>query len=71
MLERCAPGWTKETTVHHYRVMWKGKTYHSLPRGEHGKKQGQTTVETGHIKHLIRQLKIDMECAKKHLAVLR
>lgn len=75
MLDACAPGWTKTDTEHYYCIKWKGLTYPSLPRGSHagkkGQKKGRTLVEVGHIKHMVHQLNIDMECAKKHLDVLR
>lgn len=71
MLDECAPGWVKETKAHHYWVMWKDRTFPSLPKGQHGKKKGRAMIEVGHIKQMIRQLTIDMDCAQKHLPVLR
>ena len=71
MLDQCAPGWKKQETEHHYRIMWKDGTYPSLPKGEHGKKHGHALVEVGHIRHMIRQLKIDLTCARKHLPILK
>lgn len=70
MLNACAPGWTKEESEHYYRVMWKGRTYSALSKGQHGKKKGQGLVEVGHIRQLVRQLRVDMTCAKKHLPIL-
>jgi phage-related protein len=60
---------------HYYRVMWQGRTYAALPKGEHGKgkrgqKQGRGMVEIGHIRHMVRQLAIDMDCARKHIDLL-
>ena len=71
MLDQCAPGWTMKEGDHYYRVMWKGRTYPALSKGDHNKKQGRGEVEVGHIRQMIKQLEIDMECAKKHLSVLK
>ena len=71
MLDHCCPGWTRVESGHFFRVMWKGRTYAALPKGQHGKKQGRAEVEVGHVKHMIRQLGIDMGCARKHLDCLR
>lgn len=73
MLDACAPGWMKAETDHFFCIMWKGKTYPTLPRGQHGKKgqkKARALVERGHIKQMIHQLGIDMECARKHLPIL-
>ena len=74
MLDACAPSWTREETVHYYCIKWRGKTYPSLPKGGHGKtgqKKYLAKVYVGHIKHMVRQLEIDPDCAKKHLNALR
>jgi len=74
MLDHCAPGWTKTESTHYYCVMWQKGTYRSLSKGQHGKKKnsqkvGRSTVETGEVKHLIRQLGIDMDCARKYINI--
>lgn len=71
MLRACAPGCECRDTPHYYRVMWRGKTYPSLPKGEHGKRPGQAEVEIGHVRKMIRHLGIDLECARRHLPILK
>lgn len=67
MLKECAPGFSIEQKVHKQWVRYKGKTAH-LPKGEHGKKDPE--IEKGHIKHMLKHLEIDLECAKQHLPIL-
>lgn len=69
MLDACAPGWTARQGLHKWRVMWRDKTYPSLPRGEHGKTNPE--IELGHVKKMIRHLEIDHDCARRHLPILR
>ncbi len=69
MLDKCAPGYTRQTKTHNIWVTYKGKTFYSLPKGEHGAKNPETQV--GHIRQMINHLEIDMECAKEELEILR
>jgi len=72
MLDTCAPGYSMEAKKHHSWVSYRGRTFRSLPLGQHGKrKPGAVEIEIGHIKQLIRHLAIDPECARKNLAQLR
>lgn len=63
MLDECAPENTRRLSDHFWRITYKGKTYPSFPKHEQ--------VEVGHIRKVLRHLEIDMECAKKHLSILR
>lgn len=69
MLEKCAPGFTAEPREHNFLVTFNGHSFPSLPRGPHGKRENPS-IEKGHIRQMIRQLKIDNFCAKKHLPQL-
>ena len=68
MLSMCASGFAVKQCLHTQEVQYNGKTFH-LPKGEHGRVDPE--IQKGHIKRMIRQLKIDMECAKEHLELLR
>lgn len=69
MLDACAPGAIRTLRDHNWRVVWGPRTYPSFPRGEHGKTNPE--IEVGHIRKMIRHLGIDMECAKRHLQILK
>ena len=68
MLEACADGFSINPKEHLQWVFYNGKTSR-LPKGEHGKVDPE--IQKGHIKRMIRHLEIDLECAKKHLEILR
>ncbi len=71
MLKACAPGSTVEDNgPHKLRVKWNGKTYPSLPKGEHGKRPGRAEIQKGHVKDLVLFFGIT-DCAMEHLPVLR
>ncbi len=70
MLKKCAPGHEVFEGPHHYRIKWQGRTYTSLPTGQHGKRDGRAEIEKGHVKHLARFLGIEA-CAKDLLEILR
>jgi len=68
MLDRCAKGYTSELKTHHYWVRFNGRTFRSLPSGEHGAKRPE--VELHHVIGLITDLEIDEECARKKIVQL-
>ncbi len=68
MLDACAEGYEMVETKHHFRVTWQGRCYPSLPKGAHKKRKAE--IQVGKIRQMIRQLGIDMECAKSQLGVL-
>lgn len=71
MLAECAPGHSIKTTEHYHCVMWNRRTYPSLPLGAHGKKrERKAEIRIGHVRHRIRLLGIDADCAKKHIPQL-
>jgi len=69
MLKECAPGAQVTPKKHHYWVSWNGQTFRQMGLGEHGTKTPE--IEIGVIKHMIRQLGIDADCAQRHLPILR
>jgi hypothetical protein len=68
MLDQCSPGHTRKLLKHTWCVMWNGKTYPSLPKGEHG--AGDPDIEIGHVKRMIRALGIDIDCARQLIGCL-
>lgn len=69
MLDACAPGFTSKRKKHHFWISYNGLIFRGMPTGEHGEQNPK--IEVGHIKHMIRYLGIELECAKKHLPVLQ
>ena len=70
MLNECAPGFDVAEGPHHYRVKWNGRTYPTLPKGEHGKRPGRGSVQKGKVRDLVAFFGIE-ECAKGRLEILR
>jgi hypothetical protein len=68
MLDECAPGYDKKKQKHNWRVMWNGRTCRDLPLGGHGKRKKE--IQRGKVKNLVRQLEVDLECAKSKLPQL-
>jgi hypothetical protein len=67
MLRKCADGYSIETKTHAYWVSWRGRTFRTLPRNQHSKKE---EVEIGHIRSMVRHLEVDKDCAKQHIRAL-
>lgn len=65
MLEHCAGGYTARATKHHYIVTYQGKTFRSLPLGEHGRARstGRAEIYLGHVRAMVGALEIDRACA--------
>ena len=65
LLDHCAPGHTKTQTTHYWCIRWEGRTYPTLPLGEHGagRTKGRVDIRAGHVRQMIRQLQIDLNCA--------
>ena len=61
MLSNCAGGYEIRDTRHNRRIQYNGVFYPSFP----GKQYDD--IEIGHIRSLIRTLKIDIECAKQYV----
>jgi hypothetical protein len=70
MLDDCAPGWSMTKSLHHFRVTYQGRTYPSLPKGRHGKREGRGEIQKKQVKDLAEFFGI-LDCAKRHLEVLR
>ncbi len=68
MLKVCAPEAVIGEKPHHYWVSYKGKTYPSLPKGEHGG-GSRAEIQIGKVRHMIRDLGIDEECAFTQLGL--
>ena len=60
MLNVCAPGHKIKEYMHFYCVMYKQKTYPSLPK--------KSQIDKGHVKKMVRHLEIG-DCATKHLSL--
>jgi hypothetical protein len=61
MLKHCADGFQWRLATHSRVVSYKGKTYRALPKFN--------SIELGHIRKMIRYLKIDENCAKSKLPI--
>ena len=70
MLRACAPGAVLQPGKHKIRILWGGKTFPNLPKGEHGKRPGRAEIELGHVRDLATFFGI-LECAKQHLEILK
>lgn len=66
MLDACAPGYTKRSSTHKWRVMFNRLTYPSLPLGKHGNRKNPE-IRVGEVRHMLNHLGVDMDCAHKHL----
>jgi hypothetical protein len=72
MMDECAKGHTRVETEHYWRVAYGQGVYPALPKGSHGQRaSGNAEVQIGHVKHMLRQLKVDAKCVKKNLPQLR
>lgn len=69
MLRHCAEGVVIEATEHYYRIKWNGRTYPSLPLGDHGgkRKNLRTEIKVGDVRKLLRFLGVSFDCAKGQL----
>ena len=68
MLKVCAPGAEIREKPHHYWVIYKKKIYPSLPKGEHGAGD-RAELQIGKVRHMIRDLGIDEDCALARLGL--
>jgi hypothetical protein len=64
LLDQCAPGHTRKARVHNYVVRYNGKTYPTLPLGQHGKRENPP-IQIGHVRQMVRQLGIDRDCVQR------
>jgi hypothetical protein len=69
MLRNCASGYEIIEKPHKYCVRYGGKTYPSLPKGDHGS-GSRAEIQVGHVRNMIRHLNIDLDCANSYLPVL-
>lgn len=68
MLDKCAPGYSRQQCLHNWQVSFNGRTYYRLPLGRHGKRDNPE-IEIGHVKNMIRHFEIG-DCAKRELPQL-
>lgn len=66
MLDECAPGHTRTETDHYYCIRYNGKTFPTLPKGQHGK--SNPGIQRGVIKKMARHLGI-LDCARRVLSL--
>jgi hypothetical protein len=70
MLDRCAPGHRRKAREHNYLITYEQFSYPSFPLGKHGKRENPT-VQVGHVRQLVRQLQLEVECVKRWLPQLK
>jgi len=73
MLDQCAPGHVWQETEHYYRISYRSSVWPSLPKGPHssrGSRAGRAAIERGHVRRMIRVLRIDRQCAESELPEL-
>jgi len=63
MLAECAPGSTWRLATHSRVITYNGRTYRTLPKFDE--------LEASHVRKMVRHLFIDVNCASKHLAVIK
>jgi hypothetical protein len=70
MLDQCAPGYSVEARDHNFCIKYNGNTFPRLPRGEHKKqaKGKNPQIQKGHVRQMIRQLKLEGECCKAFIS---
>ena len=66
MLDVCALGHQIKETKHNYCIRYDGRTYFAFPKGDHGKGL-RAEIEVGHIKKMVRHLRIDEDRVKQEL----
>ncbi len=62
MLDNCAKGHTLRLANHSRVIIYNGNVYRSMPKFK--------TIELGHIRKMVRFLKIDLECATSFIPSL-
>lgn len=68
MLKACAPEAEIREKPHHYWIIYNKKIYPSLPKGEHGAGD-RAEIQIGKLRHMIRDLGIDEDCALARLGL--
>lgn len=69
MLVVCAGSAMIEPKKHHNWVTVGPLVYRGLPLGKHGSRKNPE-IEIGHVRQMIRYLKINEDCAKKQIPAL-
>lgn len=69
MLAQRAPGVTYHATEHYYCINYNGKSFPSLPPGEHGRKRKtlRSEVKIGDVRKMLRHLGVSFDCAKQEI----
>lgn len=62
MLDQCAPGWSFRQARHCRIIAYNAKKYRTFPKYD--------SIEVGHVRKMVRFLKISLECATKALPQL-
>lgn len=70
MLDHCAPGHTRKAREHNYLITYQGIPFPTLPLGKHGKRENPD-IQAGHVKQMVRVLKLDIDCVNGILPQLR
>jgi hypothetical protein len=69
MLKTCTGQDSVVPKLHHNWVTVGSLTYRGFPKGKHGARK-DPEIEIGHVRHMIRFLHINEDCAKKQLPML-
>ena len=66
MLDECLAGYERKSSNEYWTVKFRGRAYRRIPIGPHGRKTN-VSVESGHIRSLVRFFDIPASCVEKYL----
>lgn len=69
MMDGCAEGWTRKRGAHNWRIFYGAGGFATLPFGKHGSRENPE-IEIGHVKSMIRKLKVETACVEGRLPQL-
>jgi hypothetical protein len=69
MLDMCAKGYTAKDKLHHWWVLYQGKTFRGLSKGQHGK--SNPDIQVGAIKQMVRFFGLNHECVAQAVPALK
>ena len=64
MLDECAPGYVPREALHHWHIVWNGRSHRSLPLGS--RKSKTPSVKAGKVRSMVRVLGIPVNCVNGH-----
>jgi hypothetical protein len=66
MLQKCLNGYERIEKPHRWNVKFKGRVYHEIPLGKHGRRTNPE-IETGHIRGLVKFFGIPKDCYEQYV----